>query len=92
MIPVIIPDDLVQPGTVRRIIAVPNGDLTDDDIRPVESLISRAPDGQTAQLSMMLELEPGELGQLARGGRVWLTMIGGVMPFNVQVLDEGQVP
>lgn len=91
MRPVIIPDELVQPGTVRRIIAAPDGDLTHDEIRPVESLISRGPD-DVARLSMMLELEDGELDRLAAGGKIWLTMLGGVAPFDIVVLDEGQVP
>lgn len=91
MIPVTIPDELVQPGSVRRVIAAPDGDLTNDEIRPVESLIKAGPDG-VAQLSMMLQLEDGELEHLVNGGRVWLTMLGGIAPFHVEVLDEGQVP
>jgi hypothetical protein len=91
MRPVMIPDELVQPGTVRRIIAAPDGDLTNDEIRPVESLISRGP-SNVAQLSMMLELEDGELEHLQSGGKIWLTMLGAVSPFDVVVLDEGQVP
>lgn len=92
MRPIPIPDELVEPGTVRRIIAAPDGDLTNDTIRAVESLISADTDG-IALLSMMLVLEDGELEKLQTGGgRIWLTMRGAVAPFDVRVLDEGQVP
>lgn len=91
MRPMMIPDELVQPGSVRRIVAAPDGDLTNDDIRPVESLITEG-SGGLAQLSMMLELEDGELEHITAGGKIWLTMLGGIAPFNVLVLDEGQVP
>lgn len=92
MFPVTIPDELVLEGSVRRIIAAPDGDLTNDDIAPVESLIRRADDGVSALLMMQLKLEPGELELLQNGGNVWLTMWGAVVPFNVCVLPEGQVP
>jgi hypothetical protein len=91
MRPVTIPDELIQPGTVRRVFAAPNGDLTDDQIRPAEALIRRGED-DLAVISCMLELEPGDLERLQSGGRVWLTMVGGLAPFDVTVLDEGQVP
>lgn len=91
MNPIPVADELVQEGTVRRVIAAPDGDLTNDLIRPVESLISKAPDGM-AMLSMPLALEPGELEILEAGGTVWLSMWGAVVPFNVCALPEGQVP
>lgn len=92
MFPVTIPDELVLEGTVRRIFAAPDGDLTNEAIAPVESLIRRADDGVTAQIMMQLVLEPGELELLAEGGRVWLTMLGAVVPYNLRVLPDGQVP
>lgn len=91
MIPVTIPDELIAPGTVRRVIAAPDGDLLNDEIRPVEALIKADSDG-IALLSMKLQLEDGDLGRLIRGGTVWLTMRGAVAPFDIQVLEDGQVP
>lgn len=89
MRPVPIPDELVQPGTVRRLVQAPPGE--EDVVRPVESLISADTDG-TALLSMMMKLEDGDIEKLQAGGRIWLTMRGGIIPFSVHVLDEGQVP
>lgn len=91
MRPTMIPGELVRPGTVRQIVSAPDGDLTNDQIRPVEALIKRG-EADLAELSMMLELEEGELEHLANGGKIWLTMLGGIAPFRVEVLDEGQVP
>lgn len=89
---VTIPDELVVPGSVRRIIAPPPGDLAAAEILPVESLIRRGPDGVDALLSMCLDLDEGDLAVLEAGGKVWLTMLGAVVPFNVCVLPDGQVP
>ena len=91
MRPVPIPDELVEPGSVRRVFSAPNGDLTDDQIRPAEALIRRGPD-DAAVISCMLELEEGDLERLLAGGRVWVTMLGGLVPFDVTVQAEGQVP
>jgi hypothetical protein len=85
MQPTTIPDDLIEPGTVRRVISAPNGDLLDDNIRPVEALISRDRPTQLAAFKMRLTLEPGELERLMAGKPVWLTMLGGVAPFSVDV-------
>lgn len=87
MQPVPIPEDLIQPGTVRRVISAPNGDLLDDNIRPVEALISRDESTELAAFSMRLVLEEGELQRLMEGKPVWLTMLGGVAPFSVTVED-----
>lgn len=85
MIPTTIPDALVKPGTVRKVIAAPNGDLTDDNIRPVEAIVSRDEATDLAAISVRLELEPGEIERLTAGQPVWLTMLGGLAPFYVEV-------
>lgn len=87
MQPTVIPEDLVEPGTVRRVISAPNGDLVDDNIRPVDALISRDEPTGLAAFRMRLVLEPGELDRLIAGKPVWLTMLGGVAPFSVTVED-----
>lgn len=85
MIPTTIPDELVKPGTVRRVFSAPNGDLMDDTIRPVDALVSRDPDTDLASIQVRLVLEDGELERLMAGKPVWLTMLGGLAPFYVQV-------
>lgn len=85
MIPTSIPDDLIEPGTVRRVFAAPNGDLLDDQIRPCEALISRHPETDLAAVHVRLDLEAGELEKLNAGEPVWLTMLGGLAPFDVRV-------
>lgn len=85
MIPTTIPDELIEPDSLRRVIAAPNGDLLDDKIRPVEALVSRDPDTDLVAIKVRLELEDGELERLASGRPVWLTMLGGLAPFDVQV-------
>lgn len=87
MIPTSIPDELVEPGTVRRVFAAPNGDMLDDDIRPCEALISADPATGLAAVRVRLVLEPGELERLTDGRAVWLTMLGGLSPFDVKVED-----
>ena len=87
MQPTPIPDELIEPGTVRRVISAPNGDLLDDNIRPVDTLISRDEPTQLAAFRMRLVLEDGELERLQAGKPVWLTMLGGVAPFSVAVED-----
>lgn len=85
MIPTSIPDELVKPGTQRRVFAAPNGDMLDDNIRPCEALISRDEATNLAAIRVRLELEPCEAEAIAAGKPVWLTMLGGLAPFDVQV-------
>jgi len=85
MRPTSIPDELVEAGTLRKVISAPNGDLLDDNIRPVEALISRHDATQLAAFRMRLVLEDGELEALQAGKPVWLTMLGGITPFDLQV-------
>lgn len=85
MIPTTIPDELVEPGTVRRVVSAPNGDLLDDHIRPVEALVSSDAATGLAAIRVRLVLEEGELERLTAGQPVWLTMLGGLSPFHVEV-------
>jgi hypothetical protein len=85
VIPTPIPDELIREGSVRRTIAAPNGDLLDDNIRPVDALISHDQPTGLAAVRVRLVLEGDELDRLAAGKPVWLTMLGGITPFDVQV-------
>ena len=85
MIPTTIPDELIKPDSQRHVIAAPNGDLLDDNIRPVEALIERDPPTDLVAIKVRLVLEDGELERLTSGKPVWLTMLGGLAPFDIQV-------
>ena len=85
MRPTPIPDAEVPYGSVRIVVAPPDGDLTNPDIAPVEVLAERAADGVSPMFHIRCALDAGDLEQLAAGGNVWLTMWGAVVPFAVQV-------
>lgn len=90
MRPVPIPEDRVWEGGVRRVFAAPDGDLTNPDIAPCEVVID-AGIGGIARVNVLLELEEGDLERLANGGAVWLSMLGGLSPFALTVIDaDGQ--
>ncbi len=80
MRPAPIPDE-VAPGTRRVVVAAPNGDLTDDNIRSVETLVTQEPGGQW--YTVMLVLEPGDLDLLEADQPIWLSFAGGVPVFHV---------
>jgi hypothetical protein len=92
--PVPIPDDLVPAGCKRFIISAPDGDLTSDQIRPVEA-VAGVVDGQVL-MSMLLAMEPGDLDRLRAMetelgvAGVWLTMMTNQIPaFSVDIADAG---
>jgi hypothetical protein len=85
MIPTPIPDDLVKDGAQRRVFTAASGDLLDDNIRPVDALISRDDATGLAAVQVRLVLEGDEIERLTAGKPVWLTMLGGLAPFDVQV-------
>jgi hypothetical protein len=90
MRPVPIPEDRVWAGGVRRVFAAPDGDLTNPDIGPCEVIVDAGIDG-TARVNVLLQLEDGDLERLTNGGAVWLSMLGGLMPFALTVIDaDGQ--
>lgn len=89
MIPTTIPDTEIWEGATRRVFAAPNGDLTDDSIRPVEALIDAVGDG-TARINVRCALEEGELEKLQAGGHVWISFLGGIFPFCVDVKGPGE--
>jgi len=85
VIPTPIPDELIADGEHRRVFAAPDGDLLNEDIRPVEALISRDSSTDLAAIKVRLVLEDNEIDRLQAGKPVWLTMLGGLTPFDVQV-------
>lgn len=85
-----IPADRVWAGGVRRVFSAPNGDLTDLDIAPVEVIVDPGLGG-VARVNVLMQLEDGDLQRLTDGGAVWLSMLGGLMPFSLTVVGpDGQ--
>lgn len=81
MLPTRIPDHLVKPGSVRQVATAPD-DPRYAHVEDCEALVERGAD-DLAQVRVRLELEPGELEDLQAGGHVWVTFVGGILPFNV---------
>lgn len=90
MRPTPIPDEMVaaHPGSLRGVIAGPNGDLTDPDVRPVEALFDGLVDGGFERAMIRLSLEPGDLETLAAGGHILLTFRGPIPVFALDVVPE----
>lgn len=93
MIPIPVPDHCVPAGCKRIVIAGPNGDLTDDQIRPVEAVVGIVDDEPL--ICVLVELEAGELARLAALERpaVWLTVRADhLVPFSLHVADAEEWP
>ena len=84
MRPVPIPNEAIWEGATRRVYAAPDGDLTNEVIRPVEVLVDVAGD-RTRRINAMCALEDGDLEKLAAGGHVWVSFYGVLVPFSVDV-------
>lgn len=81
-----IEDAFITPGSVRKTIAPPNGDLTSDECLPCDALIDVPSDeGMFAGIPryrMRIKLEEGELERLQETGHLWLSIWGGsLVPF-----------
>lgn len=73
----------------RMVISPPDGDLTNDRIRPVEALVGVDPE-QGPIVTVLVALEDGDLDRLQSMERpaVWLSMYTGqIPPFAVEVAD-----
>lgn len=94
MRPTVIPDWLAElyPDHIRRVIAAPDGSLTNPEISPVEALVGPIEISGVTSSAFRLAtvLEPGDLERLAAGACVVITLIGGGMqPFDVNVIMQG---
>jgi hypothetical protein len=83
----LIPPDEVPDGYTTHIIGPPDGHDPTGDIRPVEAAITyRDVDGVRAVLyRFRFELDPGDLELLAAGVPIWLTQVGGIQPFDLDI-------
>lgn len=87
MRPLPIPDDMVPPWGERQVIAPPDGDLLNEEIAPVEAIVSIDKDQQMVMYTMLIQIEPGDMDSLeATGGKFLLTMGGAVVPFSLGTL------
>jgi hypothetical protein len=80
-----IPLDIPPPaGFVKRVIAAPDGDLTNDQIRPVEAFVGVGEDGIPRYIMCIL-LEPEDLERIKAGIHYfWLTVLGTrLSPFDM---------
>lgn len=78
-----IPAAEVWEGGRRQVIAGPDGDLTNDTIRPVEAVVDVALGVPSFCVRMVLEGD--DLEQLQAGGVVWIRFLGHVVPFVAEV-------
>lgn len=85
MRPAAIPDSEIWAGARRIVMAPPDGDLTNDEIRPLE-MLAEVRDGVPIY-SARCVVEPGDLETLQAGGAVWLSFYGGVAPFCLTVAE-----
>lgn len=92
MIPVPIPDDAIPEGCKRFVVSPPDGDLTNDQIRPVEA-VAGIVNGHVT-MAMLVAFEPGDLDRLRKleedgyQPAVWLTMLTHQIPaFAVEIAD-----
>jgi len=83
MIVTAIPDDEVLPIGKRIVVGPPPGHDVTGDIRAAEAMVWRTDDVEAPRYSFRVELEDDDLARLTAGEPVWLTFLGGVMPFYV---------
>lgn len=97
MRPIPIPDDVFKrmaathPGLERRVIAAPDGDLTNEDVGAVEALVyphelTLAGQKVTVDAHMfVLVCEDDEAQTIAETGFIMLRFLGQVPPFSIIV-------
>jgi hypothetical protein len=86
MRPVPIPAETVWEGGVRKVFSAPDGDLTNPDIGPCEVIVD-AGVGGVARVNVLVKLDEGDLEQLTQTGHLWLSMLGGLMPFALTAAE-----
>lgn len=84
-----IPDHCVPDGCKRFTIAPAPGD--EDRVQPVEAVAGIVDD--QVRMSVLVELEDGDLERLAQVGALWLTFVTPQMPpFAVTIADDRDWP
>lgn len=87
MTPIPVPKSMAaaRPWATPKVFAAPNGDLTDDTIRPAEVLVdpdgARTPGGLPGPaMRIYARLDADEVAALADGGYVEITLCQPVLP------------
>lgn len=73
-----IPDARVWNGARRTVLLPPDGDMTNEQIAPVEVLADTDELGQ--RVCILVELEQGDVQKLTANGQFWLIMYGRQLP------------
>lgn len=87
MRPVPIPDELLaaHPGARRAVIGEP-GDVTRDDVRPCEYLVTASALYERAPcFTALIELDDDDRASIAAGARLSLTLDGAEVPWTIAV-------
>lgn len=93
MRPVPVPDSAARahPDEQRVVVAAPDGDLTNDSIRPVDTLTGLLDVGDAGYLRgfrVYLRPDDDDLARIAAGGHIEVTFITPqLVPFAVDVVD-----
>lgn len=87
MRPIPIPDQMVPSWGKREVISPPDGDLLNEDIAPVEAIVSVDSEQGMVMYTLLIQIEEGDMDSLeATGGRFLLTMGGAIVPFSLGTL------
>lgn len=92
MRPIPIPDALVPDWGTRHVIAPPDGDLLNDEIRPVEAIVAPlfGDDGEpipgSTCYSVLIQIEDGDWEAVEATRQFLITFEGSVVPFGVKAL------
>lgn len=88
MRPTTIPDAALGEAMRRVVVAAPDGDLLGENgIAPVEALVYRLPNTGELVYQLRVVLEDGDLERLTAGKPIWLTVLGRLPPFELNVED-----
>lgn len=83
MRPAPIPDAIAMTTPGRRIVVGPPGNNLDSDIAPVEAMALTLP--QHMEYSVRCVMEDGDREKLDNGEAIWVTFVGSIPPFRVEV-------
>jgi hypothetical protein len=86
--PIPIPDEVLAANPACRRVVIGENDPTRDDVRPCEYLVgpSTLYPGLPA-VTALIELDDEDRAVLAAGGRLFLTLDGGELPWSIETVS-----